>query len=535
MANIANIPTLDDVNKSDGIAGEKLDNVVSMTQGELELIETLGYQPELRRNRSMFTLLFQALAIAAVPFAVGGPLISSIYGGGQLSLFIGWISCCVLSQCVALSIAELASRYPTSAGPYYWSFQVSSKSKIAISYINGWIWLAANWTISLGVNFGFASILAATITMYKPEWEATNWQLTLIFWALLVVTFLVCAFADKWMPLIDTVVAVWTVMTIIVVLIALSVKAKAGRHNVTYALTHYDKSLSGWGDFTFFIGLLPSAYTFAALGMISVMAEQVDNPQVKVPKAISLAIPIEALSGLLFVLPICFTLPPLEDIASAPYAQALPVVFELVMGSKAGALGLMVLILVLTLTCSFSITIAASRTTWAFARDQAMPFSKIFAKVDKKLGVPINALILVSVVQALLGLINFGSSFAFTAFISVGVMGLEASYLFPILISLLHRRKEVNQARFTMGPLLGFVVNSIALAWIIFQIVLFSMPTVLPVIETSMNYASVVFVGFAVFSVLWYYVYARKGKHLQPRSFRRAYHADNICSVRWSS
>jgi hypothetical protein len=33
---------------------------------EVDVINILGYKPELRRNRSMFTLLFQSLAIAAV-------------------------------------------------------------------------------------------------------------------------------------------------------------------------------------------------------------------------------------------------------------------------------------------------------------------------------------------------------------------------------------------------------------------------------------------------------------------------------------
>ena len=36
------------------------------------------------------------------------------------------------------------------------------------------------------------------------------------------------------------------------------------------------------------------------------------------------------------------------------------------------------------------------------------------------------------------------------------------------------------------------------------------MPTALPVTEVSMNYASVVFVGFMAISAFWYAVYARK-------------------------
>jgi hypothetical protein len=53
--------------------------------------EILGYKSELHRNRSMITLLFQSLAIAAIPYGEGGPLISAIYGGGPLSIFVGWI------------------------------------------------------------------------------------------------------------------------------------------------------------------------------------------------------------------------------------------------------------------------------------------------------------------------------------------------------------------------------------------------------------------------------------------------------------
>lgn len=37
--------------------------------GDAADLSALGYKPELRRNRSMFTLLFQSLAIAAVSFS----------------------------------------------------------------------------------------------------------------------------------------------------------------------------------------------------------------------------------------------------------------------------------------------------------------------------------------------------------------------------------------------------------------------------------------------------------------------------------
>ncbi|KAF4905793.1 Choline transport protein [Colletotrichum viniferum] len=496
---------------SNGRRSSRSGTLHSVAAGDVETLEQLGYEPSnLHRNRSTRTLLFQSFAICSIPYGLGGPLINVIYGGGPLALFVGWIVVALLSQCVALSVAELASRYPTSAGPYYWSFQVASRGKAALSFVTGWTWLIANWTITLSVNFGFASLLAGTITMMEPTWVATSWQLLLIFYGLTIFTALVVIFCNRWLSTVDAFCSGFIGATIFVVLIALSVQAKAGRHDAAYALGHYEETFSGWEHFTFFIGLLPSAYVFCAVGMISAMAEECKDPSVRVPKAIGLTVPIQGVAGLFFILPICFTLAPLDQIIASPYGQALPVVFSAAMGTPGGGLGLMTLVLIVTIGCSLSITVAASRCTWAFARDNAIPGAHLWSKVDAKLGVPVNAVILVTVVEMLLGLINIGSTSAFTAFVSVGVMALEISYLIPILISLMHGRKEVNEARYTCGPKIGTLVNCIAIGWIFFQTVLFSMPTALPVTAVSMNYASVVFVGFAVLSAIWYRVHARK-------------------------
>jgi amino acid transporter len=206
-------------------------------------------------------------------------------------------------------------------------------------------------------------------------------------------------------------------------------------------------------------------------------------------------------------------MPPLDEVIAAPVGQVIPFIFQKVMGSPGGGLGLTFLVLGVTMFCSISITVAASRCTWAFARDDAIPGARLFAKVNEKLGIPVWALVLTTVVQMLLGLINLGSTTAFTAFVSVGVMTLAVSYAIPIALSLLwNKRKEVNQARWNCGPVIGPIVNVVALCWIAFEVVLFSMPAALPVTQVSMNYASVVFVGFGAISAVWYFAYARKGK-----------------------
>ena len=81
-------------------------------------------------------------------------------------MFVGWITVCILDECIAISLAELAAKYPTSAGPYYWSFQIAdTRYRTVLSFVTGWTWLIGNWTITLSVNFGFASLFAATVNI----------------------------------------------------------------------------------------------------------------------------------------------------------------------------------------------------------------------------------------------------------------------------------------------------------------------------------------------------------------------------------
>lgn len=75
-------------------------------------------------------------------------------------------------------------------------------------------------------------------------------------------------------------------------------------------------------------------------------------------------------------------------------------------------------------------------------------------------------------------------------------------------------------------------MNVIAIVWISFEVVLFSMPTVLPVTSVTMNYASVVLVGFMSLAAVWYFAYAKKGECTIPTGEKRA---NCVCSIQRSS
>lgn len=112
----------------------------------------------------------------------------------------------------------------------------------------------------------------------------------------------------------------------------------------------------------------------------------------------------------------------------------------------------------------------------------------------------------------LLGLIYLGSSSAFNAFVSVGVIALAVSYGIPIALSMAKKRAGVNTAPWRFGGTSGWIFNIVALAWILFELVLFSMPPAIPVTSSTMNYAIVVLFGFMAISTAWYFAHARHGR-----------------------
>lgn len=137
--------------------------------------------------------------------------------------------------------------------------------------------------------------------------------------------------------------------------------------------------------------------------------------------------------------------------------------------------------------CAISICCAASRATWSFARDKAIPLHTVWARVNHPLGdVPVNANALTLGVQLALGLIFLGSTAAFNAFVGVAVICLGASYAMPVAASLANGRRDVADAPFSLGRW-GYAVNTFAVLWVAFSIVLFSMPAVIPVTRVSMS------------------------------------------------
>jgi choline transport protein len=131
--------------------------------------------------------------------------------------------------------------------------------------------------------------------------------------------------------------------------------------------------------------------------------------------------------------------------------------------------------------------------------------------VNQKFAIPLFAIGVTAVCNALLALINIGSTVAFNAIISVLAAGLFSSYL--ITIGLLIRKRLVGEplhfGPWTLGRW-GLPVNIFAWAYTLLVMVFSFFPPAIPVTAVSMNWSCAVFGGVVLFGLIYYASIGRK-------------------------
>ncbi|CAK9785363.1 amino acid transporter [Cutaneotrichosporon oleaginosum] len=492
-----------------------------------DLLHKMGYEPELVRSRSTLQVAFMSFVLASIPYGLASSMYYPLQGGGPAVVIWGWVLVSLIILCVAASLGEITSVFPTAGGVYYQTFMLApSKFRRIAAYLCGWAYVVGNITITLAVQFGTTLFLIACINVFEVEpgvgiWQPETYQVYLLFVAITILCGLITIFGNRWLPLLDTFAIIWTFIGLICILVTVLAVAKGGRRDGAFVFGGFEPETTGSGwpsGWSFMVGLLHAAYATSSTGMIISMCEEVQSPATQVPKAMVATICINLVGGLLFLVPLMFVLPDLAMLVSIPSGQPTPTIIKSAVGSSLGAILLLLPLLVLALLCGTACTTAASRCTWAFARDGAIPGSKWWKTVNRSLDVPLNSVYLVLVVQILLGLIYFGSSTAFNAFSGVGVIALTISYAAPILVSVIEGRAQINKhAKFKLGNGLGWFCNIVALGWSALAVPLFCMPAYIPVTAQTVNYAPVVFVGFTTMAAIWYWVWGRKHYEGPPK------------------
>ncbi|KAF2994340.1 hypothetical protein E8E14_003458 [Neopestalotiopsis sp. 37M] len=431
-------------------------------------LNAAGYAQELERSFSLPAMGCLCLCLMATWEALSTVVSAALVSGGAPCLFYNYVLSFLCTVAVTCSLAEIASMYPTAGGQYYWVAALSPPSgRRFASYFTGWISLGAQMVFSASAAFAAGLQTQSLIILNDDSYVPTRWQGMLFYWAILACSLVLNIWGPKLLPHINIVA-----------------------------------------------GVIHAAGYDAACHL----SEEIPHAARNVPVAMVGSVVVNGLIGVAYCIVLLFSIGSLEDILASPTGFPFMQIYLDATKSRAGATIMSLLLIIIAATANVACVTSASRTAWAFARDKALPYDKVFCKVSKKHQVPSNCIILVTVVQVLLGFIYLGNTAAFNAILSMAIIGLYLSYTLPIIYMLLYGRRKHTAGHwgpFRLGRPLGIAFNVVGVAWMILVMVFSTFPGTMPVTPENMNYSSVVMVGWLVFGFV-YYVARGKKKYEVP-------------------
>jgi len=112
------------------------------------------------------------------------------------------------------------------------------------------------------------------------------------------------------------------------------------------------------------------------------MSEEVKRASTTMPRVMMLTVLINGVLAFGFLIALLFSVGDIEAALSSPTGYPIIQIFYQATGSVKGATLMMSAIIVIAFCSAFGILASVSRLTWAFARDQGLPFSNFFAHVS---------------------------------------------------------------------------------------------------------------------------------------------------------
>ncbi|KAH8677654.1 amino acid/polyamine transporter I [Xylariales sp. PMI_506] len=457
-------------------------------------LERLGHKQELKRSFSMVSMLGLAFAILNTWTALAASISLALPSGGPSAVIWGLMVAGICNLCLAASLAEFLSAYPTAGGQYHWAAIVSWKPwSRGISYVTGWInvsgWVALTAT---GGLLGSTFVLNI-IALFNADYESKPWHQFLIYIAFSLAALVINAFANRLLPLVTKAAFYWSVAGFIIISITILACASPNYQSGAFVYGSFINEV-GWPDgLSWLLGLLQGAFALTGFDGVAHMIEEIPEPHIQGPRIMLYCIGIGMGSGFIFLSCLLFCVADVDAAISSAYGPLLQVFMDATK-SPAGSTCLLMFPLVCMLFTTVSLLATSSRMSYAFARDRGLPFSSTFAKVHPTLDVPLNTLLWTTAWVVIFGLIFLGSSSTFNAITAASVVALGVTYAIPPTINVLRGRKMLPETRaFKLSNTLGWICNLVGIAWTLLTTILFVFPPEIPVDSNNMNYCVVAF------------------------------------------
>jgi len=483
----------------------------------------LGYAQQLFREMGGFSNF--AISFSIISVLTGAVLLYG-YGlklAGPVINTLGWPVVSVFTLCVAASMAELASAYPTAGGLYFWAFRLGGR---------GWAWLTA-WlnmigqvTITAGINVAAATYLIGAVTRIAglpadvavPVFgSATSWYFQLVVMvAIMIPQVWINVYGIRLTARLSDFSVWWHVGGVLVIVLALALlgahhndarflvrhvtiaspleasSADLGGGRTAPALVVADYKIPSplfalapgllalYGAvpvaLVFVLGLLQAQWTYTGYDASAHVAEETVMARLNSAWGVFLSVAISAVVGYALLLVLTWSIPKGDVAATANDAYP---VLQIAYGNLPPALGhvIAVIIGVAMWLCGLASITSMGRMWYAFARDDGMPGARFLKRVHPALRTPVWSIVATSTLAVLITVY----AAAYSAVTSISTITLYLAYVIPIWLNWLNRLRRRGEyatrvtAPWSLGRF-GPAINAVAILWVIVISVVFALP-----------------------------------------------------------
>jgi choline transport protein len=472
----------------------------------------LGKKQEFMRNFRFYSILGFTSTLMATWEAMLASSAIGLIDGGTGGLIWSYLGTIIFMTCVIASMADMASMAPTSGGQYHWVSEFAPKSvQRYLSYIVGWVG-ALGWQAGVASTaFLSGTMIQGLIVVWDESYTPQRWQGTLLTIAMAGVSTFFNTYGARQLPLLEGLVLLLHVFGFFGILIPLWVLAP--KQSAKEVFTTFQDG-GEWGSVgtACIIGMISPIYAFIGPDAGTHMSEEIRDASRIVPRSMIATAILNGVLGLVMTITYCFCITDLDKILSTPTGYPFIQVFLDATGSKGGTTAMTLILIVLLEAAGVSLLATASRQTFAFARDEGMPFSHVFRRVVRVgTEIPLNAIILSLSITVVLSLINIGSTVAFNSVVSLLVGALFTSYFISIGCILLKRLRgePLPPSRWSMGRF-AIPMNLIALGYIGFAFVMSFFPPTKSVTAATMNWSVLVWGVVIILATISYLFHGAK-------------------------
>ena len=493
-----------------------------------QLLAKLGYKQELKRGWSSFSnfaISFSIISVLSGCFTSYGQAFNN---GGPIAISIGWPIISLLIMCVAVGMAELASAMPTSGGIYYWASKLGGP---AWGWFTGWFNLLGLIAVVASVDYAAAGFLSSLLGLMNVNFIA-NFTSTNVHYAahvtfalfliILIIHGLINIFSSHLVSLFNG-VSVWWHVGGVAVIVAILIVSPA--HHASLSYVFGTRAFGGFGHhmywyYTLPLGFLLTMYTITGYDASAHVSEETHGAAESAPRGVYRSVLYSAIAGYILLLALTFAVPHGAKAQAAIGSAGWPTIQLLTSALSGAAAKLIIAISVVgQLFCGMACVTSASRMTFAFSRDGAVPGHALWRRLGAN-RTPTYAVGFVCVMAAIITIPAFfpnsaGYPVAFFAVTSMSVIGLYIAYAIPVFL-----RWRMGD-RFEAGPWnLGTRykwINLVAVIWVAICTIVFCLPTSEAGVYfskgfswSSVNYAPIVTLAIMAIVTLWYVLSARR-------------------------